>query len=350
MGLYKRGDVYYASGVDHRGKRWITSTRQRDLAAARVVARKLAAERAVASDRSPAHSLTACMTALVEHMQAMGRADGTLKFAKTKAGHVLRCLDPRRDVTTLTSADGLAYMRQRLSETASRHTVRHELGVLRSAVRLAQRAGTVPRDVDAAALLPHELRGAYVPRRAWLTRAELAQLVMHVSPSLRDYVLALAHTGCRWSELLALRATHIEGEWLRIPGTKTARSRRRIPIDDTARAVLERRVASAGNGPLFPERRNVTRDLAAAAKRGGVPVVTPNDLRRTYATWHVQAGAPLTVVARMLGHGSTRMLDAVYAQVDDSAMLAAAQMASGGKLEQTVKRAMAINAERPRRK
>jgi integrase len=44
---------------------------------------------------------------------------------------------------------------------------------------------------------------------------------------------------------------------------------------------------------------------------------TPNDLRRTYASWLVNAGAPLKVVANLLGHSSTRMVDLVYGRVAD---------------------------------
>ncbi len=50
---------------------------------------------------------------------------------------------------------------------------------------------------------------------------------------------------------------------------------------------------------------NVGRDLPRACERAGVPRCTPNDLRRTFASWLVQAGESLLVVSRLLGHGST---------------------------------------------
>ena len=41
---------------------------------------------------------------------------------------------------------------------------------------------------------------------------------------------------------------------------------------------------------------SVGRDLPKACAIAGIEKVTPNDLRRTYASWLVNAGAPLKVV------------------------------------------------------
>jgi len=72
------------------------------------------------------------------------------------------------------------------------------------------------------------------------------------------------------------------------------------------------------------------RDLPAAAKRAGVPRVTANDLRRTFASWLVQAGVSLYVVSRLLGHKSTRMVELVYGQLDDATLAAAIGKLPGG--------------------
>jgi integrase len=43
--------------------------------------------------------------------------------------------------------------------------------------------------------------------------------------------------------------------------------------------------------------------------------VTPNDLRRTFGSWLAQRGVPLFHAAKLMGHGSTKMLERIYAQL-----------------------------------
>ena len=71
----------------------------------------------------------------------------------------------------------------------------------------------------------------------------------------------------------------------------------------------------AGTGLVVEPWANVGRDLPDACLRVKVPRVTCNDLRRTFASWSVQAGTPAKVIANMMGHTSTRMVDLVYGRV-----------------------------------
>lgn len=169
----------------------------------------------------------------------------------------------------------------------------------------------------------------------------------------RDYVVVMCQCGVRLGELHRLRAEHVDlrRKTLFIDGKKTGHSRRTVPLTDAAALALAERVKTSGRGPLFPTWKTVTRDLYAAclrierrmnpqppkAKRGsgsvlnpkGHPVpkrererpanpfdpVTPNDLRRTYASWLAQAGVPILHAMKLMGHGSTKMLERVYAQL-----------------------------------
>jgi hypothetical protein len=58
--------------------------------------------------------------------------------------------------------------------------------------------------------------------------------------------------------------------------------------------------------------------------------VTLNDLRRTFASWRVQAGVPAKVIANLMGHTSTRMVDLVYGRVGPSDYEAAIAKLPGG--------------------
>jgi hypothetical protein len=62
---------------------------------------------------------------------------------------------------------------------------------------------------------------------------------------------------------------------------------------------------------------NMNRDLAEASRRAKLPfVVTPNDLRRTFASWLIEAGVTREEVAKMLGHRGTAMVFRVYGRAD----------------------------------
>jgi hypothetical protein len=58
--------------------------------------------------------------------------------------------------------------------------------------------------------------------------------------------------------------------------------------------------------------------------------VTLNDLRRTFASWSVQAGTPAKVIANLMGHTSTRMVDLVYGRVGPNDYDAAIARLPGG--------------------
>ncbi len=68
-----------------------------------------------------------------------------------------------------------------------------------------------------------------------------------------------------------------------LPGTKTSKSRRRISIPPVLLPILEASKRSVG--PIVEPWLNVRRDLHAASVRAGIQHVSPNNLRRTFASW-----------------------------------------------------------------
>jgi integrase len=176
----------------------------------------------------------------------------------------------------------------------------------------------------------------------------------------RDYLVVMCQTGARLKELHGIEAQHVDlrRRTLFIAGTKTKKARRTVPITQAVADALEQRMRRFPRGPLFPVWGKVQRDLYAACLRiekrsnpvpnepkakgkgagrkkvvnqnpKGNPVpkrqrvkpenafdpVTPNDLRRTYASWLAQAGVPMLHAMKLMGHGSTQMLERVYAQL-----------------------------------
>lgn len=86
--------------------------------------------------------------------------------------------------------------------------------------------------------------------------------------------------------------------------------------------------------PGAPCTRSCARQRAAGecrtnrdASRAGTDAqrrnVRPNDLRRTFASWLKQAGVDSTVVAKLLGHTTSRMVEIVHGHLNDPTTRAA---------------------------
>jgi len=79
----------------------------------------------------------------------------------------------------------------------------------------------------------------------------------------------------------------------------------------------------------------------------GVLRVSPNDLRRTCATWMKQEGVDSAVVAKLLGHTSSRMVYLVYGQLANET-LARAVADLPAAPARAAKRAKAVRSAVPR--
>jgi Phage integrase family len=111
-----------------------------------------------------------------------------------------------------------------------------------------------------------------------------------------------------------------------VPKGKT--KSRVVPIHPYLRPWLE--TLHKGTGPVIEPWGNDKRELARACARAGVRRVTPNDLRRTFATWLKQNGVDSAVVAAMMRHSSTAMVDRVYGKLDEASYRRAIARLPGG--------------------
>ena len=76
-------------------------------------------------------------------------------------------------------------------------------------------------------------------------------------------------------------------------------------------------------GRLVQRWTNVGRDLPGLLVGLGYQRATPNDLRRTLATWLRAAGAEASLVAEVLGHTDSRMVERVYGRLSPAQLAAA---------------------------
>lgn len=326
--LYKRDKIWWGTQTV-RGNRERRSTRTGDRKAADAIAAQW--DRADADPRHHAAyttTLGVALTQLIADRRTRGRADGTLRMYDQKTAHLARVLGQDTVLADIGAAEVDAFLEMRVGEGAARNTISKELTALRGALRIARRRGQFNREVSE--VMPIGWSSDYVPRKTFLTKDEVAALMMeivrdmrgtknpHPRPDRAAHVAFIVATGARWSESLRAERLDIDIDARRVilRGTKTDQSAATIAVSPAVVPLLQIALLCApGDRVLFRKWPAVRRDMAMACKRAGIPSVTPNDLRRTAATWLVQAGVPIFAVSKVLRHADTRMVERVYGQL-----------------------------------
>lgn len=319
--LYKRGDVWHGS-YWAGGRRIRVSTHCRDKRAAEAELRRLERRAHGTADPAtdtPPHSVTDSINHLVTR-GCLGLSDGTVRMYREKGGHLVRLLGDR-DVNGLHVDDVAAYFTKREAEGAATESVRKERVTIFRALKLARARGIL--QCDPTSLIP-PYQSRYVPRDRYLTLAEFQLLLAELLPHRQLWVVVAVFTAGRRSEVSALRWEHVDWQerTVLLPGTKTKKSRRKVPLVPLLDQVLRR--CRGRSGLIVGAWGNVGRDLPAACKRAGIARATPNDLRRTYASWLKQAGVDSFTVAQLLGHSTSRMVELVYGRIDAATLARAA--------------------------
>lgn len=209
---------------------------------------------------------------------------------------------------------------------------------LRQALAWAERRRLVAHNAAAAAELPSKAAGTK-ERRA-LTPDELDKLTRKLSGHRWAAMFALsARVGLRPGEaagvcvdaldldatpptVAVIRAVQLEGGRPHlVDDLKTQGARRVLAMPTELAEQLAEHIDRRGitEGPLFatsngvpPWPSSVRSELADACTAAGLEPITPNELRHTAATIMADAGLSPHLVADILGHRSTRMVDAVY--------------------------------------
>ena len=156
--------------------------------------------------------------------------------------------------------------------------------------------------------------------RKYLTGEERARFLAaaraHPRPTVQTFALTLAHTGCRISEALALRARDVDlaATELRFRTLKRRKEHRRaVPVPEELTRELAlvhglRRAQSrprSAAAPLWPfTRPTASRHVAALMRAAAIegPQACPKGLRHAYGVAAVAAGVPLPTIAAVLGH------------------------------------------------
>lgn len=309
--LYRRGAVWW---VRIEGER--KSTRQKTRIAAEAVAReweRQAADPAYAASHSA--TIAGAVAALIEDKRRSGRAAATLQIAREKGGHLVRLLPPHLAGIDAAAVDG--YITTRELEGAASTTIALELGVLRRSLKHAARRGEFSRPIES--VMPISYAPRYVPKTRWLTADELDALLGAMRPHRARHLAFVAATGARWGESVRAEVGDVDTARMtvRLRGTKTAASARTVPIAPIFAGLLARALDGApGEGRLYAPWPHYTERVQEAARRAGIAPVTPTDLRRTHATWLRRAGVEPHLIAGVLGHTTSAMVERVYGRLD----------------------------------
>ncbi len=242
----------------------------------------------------------------------------------------------RRKAAELRPADIEAALAKMMkARPMSRATMVKLRAVLNMAMAWTELRGEIPRNPVVGVALP---KGTPSREKVALTAPQLRDLSAELhGHDLEALFLLSAGCGLRPGEAAAVTvdALDLEAGTVSVvqtrrakgsrpyiaPETKTAGSRRTVELPAVTLDALHRHLDKTGitggllfatptGGPLWPSSDRAA--LRKACEAAEVPVVSPNELRHTYATLAREAGVPAHVIAHSMGHTSTRMVEAHY--------------------------------------
>lgn len=223
----------------------------------------------------------------------------------------------------LTNAD-LQYLRSEVGGRYSANYANKIMAAVKGVLKAAWRAGSMTSDDYRRAVDLRPVTGDRLPAGRALTAGELRALFASCGSSaldVRDQAMLAVLYGCglRRAELVALTVGDYDRDssTLRIIGKGNKERLCHLPaaagalIDawlsmrGTAGGVLFGAAASK-RGARFTDRRMTTHAVALVLQRrarsAGVARFTPHDLRRTFISALLDAGADVSTVQRMAGH------------------------------------------------
>lgn len=159
------------------------------------------------------------------------------------------------------------------------------------------------------------------PRQIFLTRSQAKRLIASCRPDLALLVQAALYTGCRVSELASMKARDVGGNvyGVYVAPMKSYRGRYVILPDEGMSFFLDQIEALDEEDLVFGmstgrswkgSHKHIFKE---AVRLAGLPEeFVFHGLRHTYASQLVQAGTPLAIVARQLGHSNTDTVSRTY--------------------------------------
>jgi integrase len=329
------------------------STGCRDLEAARLWRRERERETAdptYAATRSTTIKLA--IERFLTELEVARRADATLSFYAQKLGPALTFFGEGATLDAITTARLTDYVKWRTTEVrlddgavqlaVTLRTAKMEINSLLTMLRAARHRKDFAGDIDA--LKPLRMDAKYEPRKRFPTPEQFAAIVGELERRglhhRAAWICAAAATGGRLSEVNRLRRSKVGSKTFTIDVSKTVKTEgaeRVRPVLTFARELLEYAIkhgAGEGDMLLVPWKdSNLNDTLRRICEAIGVPRLSANDFRRALASWLIQAGVAPNLVAFMLGHTSTAMVERVYGKMTAEAAGSLIESALGARTD-----------------
>jgi integrase len=305
--LYKRGKIWW---YQHRGER--TSTHCHDKQAAEAEAKNIERRAADPNYKASERRLDDALDLYVQEQKKRKRSAGTLRMYSYHVQNFTRILGASMRLKDLNSKAVDKYLAKRSAEKIELTTQAKELTTLRGTLRMAARRGEYPYPLEQ--VMPYNFSQKYVPGKRHLTLEQVWKLI-EVLPQRRAAVVAfIVMTGADWQSVALAEPPDVHEHDVLVRGSKNPKRWRTIPILEPFAFMALLAV------PPFEPWGNVRRDLRVYCKKAGVPYVTPRDLRRSHGMILRARGVEPHLIAGMLGHADSRMVEVVYGTLPADAL------------------------------
>jgi integrase len=243
------------------------------------------------------------MAAYMRHAESL-RGPGPAKYAALRIGQWVT------GYTASQARQCAAAIVQDMTGAYRPATINKSLGTLKKALSLAYDRGILPQNYsDQIKLLPENNIRTHT-----LTLAEIQAIANKASENVRVAMWVAVYTGCRRGEICSIKASDIGEDFITLrSGMTKTQKHRAIPIIAPLRPWLK-------HLPLKITANGIESGFKNARNAAGFPEVKFHDLRRSCATMMLAAGAPMNVIAKLLGHSSTRVTETRYAHLQLAAV------------------------------
>lgn len=207
-----------------------------------------------------------------------------------------------------------------------RSTANRMLTILKAALNLAWREGKLPSDDGWRRVRPFPEADA--ARVRYLSTEEAIRLINACEEAFRTLVHGALVTGARFGELAALEVADFNRDsgTIHIRKSKSGKARHVVLNEEGQKLFKNLTAGRSGNASIFikPDgavwgRSHQHRPFKEACRHAKItPAITFHELRHTWASLSIMAGAPLLVVAQNLGHADTRMVEKHYGHLAQS--------------------------------